>query len=104
MYDCANLAQLHKPGHADAYEAMLKPELLPGIGRVAGHKSSYLRRRDLGDEIEFITIMLWDSLEAIRTLAGPRLRDRCNSRGTPTISSVWWDPTFTRQLGPLDSS
>jgi heme-degrading monooxygenase HmoA len=60
-----------KPEHADSYEAMLKPELLPGIGKVAGYNSSYLLRRDLGDEIEFITIMLWDSLEAIRALAGP---------------------------------
>ena len=40
-----------KPEHADAYEAMLKPELLPGIGKVAGYQSSYLLKRDLGDEI-----------------------------------------------------
>ena len=60
-----------KPEHADAYEAMLKPELLPGIGKVAGYKNSYLLRKDLGDEIEFITIMYWDSLESIRAVAGP---------------------------------
>ena len=59
-----------KPEHAEAYEAMLKPELLPGIGKVAGYKSSYLLRRDLGDEIEFLTIMLWDSIDAIRAVAG----------------------------------
>ncbi len=59
------------PGHANAYEAMLKPELLPGISNVAGYKGSYLLRRNLGDEVEFITIMLWDSLEALRALAGP---------------------------------
>ena len=39
-----------KPEHADAYEAMLKPELLPGIGKVKGYQSSYLLRRDLGEE------------------------------------------------------
>jgi len=60
-----------KPEHADAYEAMLKPELLPGIGNVKGYRGSYLLRRDLGAEIEFITIMLWDSLDAIRAVAGP---------------------------------
>jgi heme-degrading monooxygenase HmoA len=59
-----------KPEHADAYEALLKPELLPGIGRVAGYKRSYLLRRDLGDEIEFIAIMFWDSLEAIQAVVG----------------------------------
>ena len=59
-----------KPEDADAYEAMLKPELLPGIGRVKGYQSSYLLRRENGDEVEFITIMLWDSIEAIRAFAG----------------------------------
>jgi heme-degrading monooxygenase HmoA len=59
-----------KPEHADAYEAMLKPELLPGIGKAKGYKGSYLLRRKAGDEIEFITIMLWDSVESIRAVAG----------------------------------
>jgi hypothetical protein len=39
-----------KPEHADACEAMLKPELLPGIGKVKGYQSTYLLRRDLGEE------------------------------------------------------
>jgi len=60
-----------KPEHADAYEAMLKPELLPGIGKVPGYRSSYLLRREAEDEVEFITIMIWDSVEAIRAVAGP---------------------------------
>lgn len=59
-----------KPEHADAYEAMLKPELLPGVSRVKGYEGSYLLRRDLGREVEFITIMLWESIEAIRAVAG----------------------------------
>lgn len=59
-----------KPEHADAYEAMLKPELLPGIDTVEGFKGSYLLRRNAGDEVEFITIMLWDSIDAIRAYAG----------------------------------
>jgi heme-degrading monooxygenase HmoA len=59
-----------KPEHAGAYEAMLKPELLPGITEVKGYKGSYLLRRDEGDEVEFITIILWDSTEAIRAFAG----------------------------------
>ena len=36
-----------------------------------GYKGSYLLRRQVGDEIEFITIMFWDSVDAIRALAGP---------------------------------
>ena len=59
-----------KPEHADAYESMLKPELLPGVSQVKGYKGSYLLRREAGDEIEFITIMLWDSIDAIRVVTG----------------------------------
>jgi heme-degrading monooxygenase HmoA len=60
-----------KPEHADAYEAMLEPELLPGITRRPGYRGSYLLRRNAGDEVEFITILLWNSLDDIRSVAGP---------------------------------
>ncbi len=59
------------PEDADSYEAMLKPELLPGLSKVEGYRGSYLIRRNLGSEVEFITIILWDSLDAIRAVAGP---------------------------------
>ena len=59
-----------KPEHADSYEAMLKPELLPGISKVRGYRGSYLLRRNAGSEVEFITIILWDSIDAIRAVAG----------------------------------
>jgi antibiotic biosynthesis monooxygenase (ABM) superfamily enzyme len=59
-----------KPEHADAYEAMLKPELLPGISKVKGYRGSYLLRKNAGAEVEFITILLGDSIDAIRAIAG----------------------------------
>ena len=60
-----------KPEHADAYEAMLKPELLPGISKARGYAGSYLMRRNTGDEVEFVTILLWESLDDIMAVAGP---------------------------------
>jgi heme-degrading monooxygenase HmoA len=60
-----------KPEHADAYEAMLTPEVLPGISTRHGYRGSYLLRRPAGDEVEFVTILLWDSLDDIRAVAGP---------------------------------
>jgi len=60
-----------KPEHADAYESMLKPELLPGISKTNGYRGSYLLRRDKGAEVEFITILLFDSIDDIRAVAGP---------------------------------
>ena len=59
-----------KPEHADTYEAMLKPELLPGLSTVKGYRGSYLLRRDSGSEVEFITMMLFDSLDDIRAVTG----------------------------------
>src|ERR1700724_633582 len=56
--------------HADAYEAMLKPELLPGISKAKGYRGSYLLRRNLGAEVEFVTILLWDSIDGLRAAAG----------------------------------
>lgn len=56
--------------HADAYESMLKPELLPGLSRVRGFRGSYLLRRPHGGDVEFMTILLWDSLDDVRALMG----------------------------------
>lgn len=60
-----------KPEHADAYESHLKPELLPGLSQKKGFRGSYLLRRAAGDEIEFITVILWDSIDDVRAIAGP---------------------------------
>jgi heme-degrading monooxygenase HmoA len=60
-----------KPEHADSYEAMLKPELLPGLSKVKGFRGSYLLRRAAGDEVEFITVIHWDSIDNIRAVAAP---------------------------------
>jgi len=60
-----------KPEHADAYESMLKPELLPGISKTKGYRGSFLLRRNKDAEVEFITILLFDSIDDIRAVAGP---------------------------------
>ena len=59
------------PENADSYESHLKPELLPGLSKVKGFATSHLLRRTVGDEVEFITIIFWDSLDAVRAVAGP---------------------------------
>ncbi len=58
--------------NADNYEALLKEEIFVGIRnrRIRGFKSIQLLRRKVGGEIEFVTIMLFDSLEAVREFAG----------------------------------
>jgi heme-degrading monooxygenase HmoA len=60
------------PDNADAYEKLLKQEIFVGIAerRIAGYQGIQLLRRALEDEVEFVTIMWFDSLEAVRAFAG----------------------------------
>jgi heme-degrading monooxygenase HmoA len=58
------------PGNADAYEMLLRTEVLPGISQIAGARGAYVLRDPLEDEVEFVTITLWDSLDAVRAFAG----------------------------------
>lgn len=60
------------PENADAYESLLKSEIFRGIqGRqIAGYRGIHLFRRDLGQEVEFVTVMWFDSTEAVRAFAG----------------------------------
>ena len=56
-------------GNADPYQSLLKAEVLPGI-RIEGYRGAYVLRRDAGDGVEFATLTLWDSLDAVREFAG----------------------------------
>ena len=60
-----------KPEDAPTYHEMLLKTILPGIHRIAGYKGSYVLRKDGPDEVEFITLTFWESLDAIREFAGP---------------------------------
>ena len=59
-------------GNADKYEAMLKEEIFVGIQNrhIRGFKGIQLLRRESRDEVEFVTMMLFDSLAAVREFAG----------------------------------
>jgi heme-degrading monooxygenase HmoA len=56
---------------ANEYEAILKADILPGLNNVRGYRGSYMLRRASGSEIEFVTVLLWESIDAIRAFAGP---------------------------------
>ncbi|NMB53144.1 MAG: antibiotic biosynthesis monooxygenase [Leptolinea sp.] len=58
--------------NADIYEKLLKDEIFVGIGerRIVGYQGIQLFRRDIADEVEFITVMWFDSLDAVREFAG----------------------------------
>ncbi len=59
--------------NADAYEDLLRSEILPGIADrgISGYRGAHLLRRDVPEEVEFVTILWFDSIEAVREFAGP---------------------------------
>jgi heme-degrading monooxygenase HmoA len=60
------------PENADTYENLLKEEIFVGIHDrdIPGFREIQLFRRELGHEVEFITVMWFDSLDAVRAFAG----------------------------------
>jgi hypothetical protein len=60
------------PERADAYEALLGSEILPGIlaRGIAGLERIELFRRELGAEVEFVTVMWFTSWAAVKAFAG----------------------------------
>ncbi len=60
------------PTNADTYETLLKTEIFPDIQQrqIAGFRGIQLFRRDGDDEVEFMTVMWFDSLDAVRAFAG----------------------------------
>ena len=60
------------PENADAYERLLMEEIFVGIGdrKIRGYHGIRLLRREVGAEVEFVTIMTFDDLDSVREFAG----------------------------------
>ena len=66
------------PENADAYQQLLHDEVFPGIEakNIPGYQSIELFRRDLENEVEFVTIMTFDSLQNVIDFQGENYK-RC---------------------------
>jgi len=62
-----------KIADADTYEHMLTREIFSGIQerRINGFQKIELLVRTLAEETEFVTIMWFDSMDAVKEFAGP---------------------------------
>jgi antibiotic biosynthesis monooxygenase (ABM) superfamily enzyme len=61
-----------KPVNAKAYEEMLREEIFPSIAalKISGYGGAELFIREDGDEVEFVTLLRFDSMVAVREFAG----------------------------------
>jgi antibiotic biosynthesis monooxygenase (ABM) superfamily enzyme len=62
-----------KPEDANAYEKMLRDEIFPSIAarKIEGYRGAELFVREDGDEVEFVTLLRFDSLDSVAEFAGP---------------------------------
>jgi antibiotic biosynthesis monooxygenase (ABM) superfamily enzyme len=60
------------PDKADAYQQFLSTQVLPEIASrdLDGYHGAYLLRREIKGEVEFSTMMLFDSIDDIRAFTG----------------------------------
>ncbi len=61
-----------KPGDAKAYEDMLRDEIFPSIAArdIKGYRGAELFINQDADEVEFVTLLRFDSLDAVKDFAG----------------------------------
>lgn len=60
-----------RPEDADAYERLLREVVYPGLYALPGYLGGYILRNDAIGETEFVTVNLFESLDAVKSFAGP---------------------------------
>ena len=62
-----------KSADAKAYQKLLRDEIFPSIAarNIEGYRGAELFVREEGDEVEFVTLLRFDSMDAVREFAGP---------------------------------
>jgi heme-degrading monooxygenase HmoA len=54
----------------DDYVKHLQQSVVPELRQIDGFKGIYLLRRESSDDVEFMVMTLWESMDAIRKFAG----------------------------------
>ena len=61
-----------KPADAKAYEKLLRDEIFPSIAarNIAAYRGAELFVREDGNEVDFVTLLRFDSMDAVAEFAG----------------------------------
>jgi heme-degrading monooxygenase HmoA len=60
-----------KAEDANAYERLLREVVYPGLKGIPGYQGGYILRQEGPNETEFVTVNLFESLDAVKAFAGP---------------------------------
>jgi heme-degrading monooxygenase HmoA len=55
---------------ADAYADYIRETGFAEYGETGGNRGAWMLRRDDGDRTEFVTLSMWESVDAIKAFAG----------------------------------
>jgi len=79
------------PENAEAYRRVLETEVRPGIEakKIPGYRSLELLSRDLGTEVEFMTIMTFDSIQNVVGLQGDDYKRAYVPNAAKAVLSRW---------------
>ncbi len=82
------------PENAAAYEDLLRAEVFPGIEakKIPGYRGIELLRLDRDSEVEFVTIMTFDSIQNVIDFQGPDYQ-RCYVPDAAREVLKRWDQT-----------
>jgi quinol monooxygenase YgiN len=56
--------------NADSYERLLRDKILPELDAAEGCHGAYVMRQEHHDEVEFVVLHFFDSIDAVRKFAG----------------------------------
>ena len=59
-----------KSENADAYEQLLREVVYPELRTIEGYIGGYILRHDSKEESEFVTMNLFESIDAVKKFAG----------------------------------
>ncbi|TKX60353.1 antibiotic biosynthesis monooxygenase [Halorubrum sp. SS7] len=79
---------------ADEYERLLREEILPGFADADndGYRDArVLRREGDGDEVEFVTVLRFDSIESVKRFAGEEFREAHVPPAAREVLARWDD-------------
>ncbi|WP_024512586.1 antibiotic biosynthesis monooxygenase [Bradyrhizobium sp. ARR65] len=56
--------------NAPRYQDHATHRVFPSLASLPGHRGAYLLKRTARDDVEFLAVTLWDSIEALKAFAG----------------------------------
>lgn len=77
--------------NADAYEALLQDEVIPGIEgkRIPGYQGIDVLRRKRDADVEFVTMMTFDRLDDVRNFQGEDFEQAYVPEAAQRLLSHW---------------